>query len=344
MTDDDAWLTTFLASEAATAPRLAGYYHHNYIVPRRGRPVVVRVPIAGGPLMDLRRIPETTVLTFLAAHAFPAPRLLHTAADGRAVVHSFVAGQVLNAVYVDRLPLPDWIAPHLAAQLARLHALPPDTLAPACADLATSPDTRPFLRALLRFTEAIYQTWLPQVAPLYRALHIPAQPFAIVAAQVDQLRPHPFVLCHCDVHRKNLILHPDAPQLTMLDWEIALVADPAYDIAVHFHKMGYTPEQEAAFLHAYLAHTGAADDVGTWAGQIAIYRSLERVKSAIVDGIRYAGDVRQPGLRPAQRHDYARRYQRKLELAWRTWGIDPRDVGLTTEAISALLMTAPLSG
>lgn len=45
MTDDDAWLTAFLADEAARAPRLAGYYHHSDIVLRRGRPVVVRVPI-----------------------------------------------------------------------------------------------------------------------------------------------------------------------------------------------------------------------------------------------------------------------------------------------------------
>jgi len=41
---------------------------------------------------------------------------------------------------------------------------------------------------------------------------------------------------------------------------------------------------------------------------------------------------------------YARRYQRKLDLAWRTWGIAPHDVELTTEVIEALLLTAPLSG
>ncbi len=41
-----------------------------------------------------------------------------------------------------------------------------------------------------------------------------------------------------------------------------------------------------------------------WAGQIAIYRSLERVKSAIVNGIRYTGDTRQPRLSSAQRHDF----------------------------------------
>lgn len=35
---------------------------------------------------------------------------------------------------------------------------------------------------------------------------------------------------------------------------------------------------------------------------LIIYRALERVKSAIVDGIRYAGELRRPERRAAERH------------------------------------------
>ncbi|NTU78442.1 MAG: aminoglycoside phosphotransferase family protein [Chloroflexales bacterium] len=341
MTTDFAWVAAFLATEAATAPRLAGYYNHNYIVEHEGRPSVVRVPIAGGEVMDVRRLAEADVLRLLEAHAFLAPRLLHRADDGHVSVHSFIAGHVVNDVYPDRSPLPDWVAPQLAAQLARLHAIPPGALADRCVDLAPSPATQQFLHALLRFTAAIYHTWLPCFGSLYQALAIPAQPFAVVEAQVGQLCPRPFVLCHCDVHRKNLILNPETQQLTLLDWEIALVADPAYDLAVHFHKMGYAPEQEETFVRGYLAHSGSAGDVASWQAQIAIYRSLERVKSAIVDGIRYAGDVRRPGVSPAQQQAYGLRYYRKLCAAWQTWGIDPATVGLTPADVGTLLQLVP---
>jgi len=53
-------------------------------------------------------------LRLLEAYAFPAPRLLHATADGLVAVHSFIAGSVVNDVYADCSPLPDWIAPQLA--------------------------------------------------------------------------------------------------------------------------------------------------------------------------------------------------------------------------------------
>ena len=31
-----------------------------------------------------------------------------------------------------------------------------------------------------------------------------------------------------------------------LDWELALWGDPVYDLAVHLHKMGYSPQEYAA--------------------------------------------------------------------------------------------------
>jgi aminoglycoside phosphotransferase (APT) family kinase protein len=139
-----------------------------------------------------------------------------------------------------------------------------------------------------------------------------ARTCAVVEAPMGTLGERPFVLCNCDVHHKNLILNLAAQTLTLLDWGIALVADPVYDLAVHFHKMGYVPKQKECFVRAYLAHTGASADVASWQAQIAVYRSLERVKSALVDDIRYAGDVHRPELSAAQRHAYAVRYHRKL--------------------------------
>lgn len=342
MPTDFAWVEAFLATEAATAPHLAGYYNQNYRVQHQGCAYVVRVPIHGGAVMDVRRIPEVDVLRLLEAHAFRAPRHRYMATDGYTTVQSYIAGHVVNDCYPDRSPLPDWIAPQLAIQLARLHRMPCDALAHTCADLATSPDTRQFLRALLRFTAAIYATWRPTFGPLYRALHLPTLPFAVVEAQVEQVQPRPFVLCHCDVHRKNLILDPTTQALTLLDWEIALVADPVYDLAVHFHKMGYTPEQEAAFVQTYLAAADVADDGASWPAQIAIYRRLEQVKSVIVDGIRYAGDLRRLTLSAAQQQAYGQRYYRKLCAAWRTWGLDPATLGLTPEDVVTVLLSAPV--
>ncbi len=72
----------------------------------------------------------------------------------------------------------------------------------------------------------------------------------------------------------------------VLDWELALWGDPVYDLAVHLHKMGYSPAEyaaaQAAWLTAVPGHASAA-----WEPDLHAYLTHERIKSAIVGTIRH---------------------------------------------------------
>ena len=71
-----------------------------------------------------------------------------------------------------------------------------------------------------------------------------------------------------------------------LDWELALWGDPVYDLAVHLHKMGYTPADYEAMQAAWLTALPPGTAEG-WERDLHTYLTHERVKSAIVDTVRY---------------------------------------------------------
>ena len=71
-----------------------------------------------------------------------------------------------------------------------------------------------------------------------------------------------------------------------LDWELALWGDPVYDLAVHLHKMGYSPSEHEATQATWLAAV-PAEASENWEPDLDTYLTHERVKSAIVDTVRY---------------------------------------------------------
>lgn len=313
------WVAPYLRPDAPT--NAAGNYNRNFIVPRGGAAVVVRVPIPDAEPLDFRMIPEPLVLAALAAHAFPAPRLLHADPAGRFAVHSYVPGQRLDQRFPVRAPLPDWVALDLAAQLAALHALDPTPLREACAALPQAPDSAALLLALVAFTERSVAPLAVRHAWLYARLHVPPDPLAAVRAGAKLLPPAPFTICHCDVHRRNLIVAPHGQKLTIIDWELALVADPAHELGVHLHRMRYAPHQEELFLDTYLRLRGEQGAHAAWHARIDAYRRHEQVRSALVDVTRTVEDLRE-GLPPATRRALVEHYARKLVRAWQIWQVE----------------------
>jgi aminoglycoside phosphotransferase (APT) family kinase protein len=72
-----------------------------------------------------------------------------------------------------------------------------------------------------------------------------------------------------------------------LDWELALWGDPVYDLAVHLHKMGYTPREYDTAVATWLASVPPHASQN-WEPDLDAYLAHERVKSAVVDAVRYA--------------------------------------------------------
>lgn len=327
----------FLAAGCPGSTLLSGHYHENWLVERDGRRVVLRVPWSGAPVMDLKRLREPDVLAHLEVHAFPAPRVLAQAPASHErpwAVHSFVPGTLLHDLHPLNAPLPDWIADSCGATLRALHALEvPTPLAHACRDLARPPEARRFFRALLRFAEALHARHVPQLGRAFIALGIPPEPFAQVAPLGDALADAPFALCHLDAHRRNL--HILDGRVVLMDWELALVADPAYELAVHLHRMRYAPPQEARLLHAYL-RTWDEAVLEEWRARLAPYRRLEEARAAVGDLVRTAGYAAATGDR-ARRLALAEHYAGKLRRAWPLWhGASSRAPPTAGDVLAAL--------
>ena len=321
--EDFGWVLDFLANRPESP--IAGYYNNNYICHHEGRRYVVRVPIASCDEMDIRLVPEAHSLLFLGLNGFPAPRVVYQDPSGRFVVHRYVEGLPLQALFYDRSPLPNWVPIELATQVRQLHALDATGFAQYCESLAASPESGRFFCSLIHHVQGIHAGFFRDFCQVFRRLGIPASPLEVMMPRVRELVPRAFVFSHCDIHRKNILVDERGPYLVILDWELVLVADPLYDVAVHFHKMGYSPVQEELFLGHYCS---SGEDLIFLQGQIEIYRDLERIKSAIVDAVRYSKDL-QKDHSEVIRMEYARRYFRKLNHARQAWRL-PASIGPTS--------------
>src|SRR5262249_52708495 len=98
---------------------------------------------------------------------------------------------------------------------------------------------------------------------------------------------------------KNMMI--DDGRTYFLDWELALWGDPVYDLAVHVHKMAYHPEETATLLAGWRTAVPGPATEG-WQPDLATYLAHERIKSAIVDTVRYTKLIITGNLPPG-RHD-----------------------------------------
>jgi len=269
---------------AARTDSAAGFYNYNVKLATPARPVIVRMPIPATDVMDLAIWPESGVLRAIRDAVTHAPRLLYAHDSPRFQVHEFIDGELLDRSAPRGVPVPGHVIADVAEVFGQLCGIPRDRLPPLPAGWPADGETADFARRLSAVTGAVYARFRPEFGELFTRLGIPADPLAPVLERWATLRPRPFQLLHTDIHRKNMILARG--RTYFLDWELALWGDPVYDLAVHLHKMGYTPDEHAAAQTAWLAAVrGHASE--SWQPDLDTYLAHERVKSAIVDTVRY---------------------------------------------------------
>jgi aminoglycoside phosphotransferase (APT) family kinase protein len=106
-----------------------------------------------------------------------------------------------------------------------------------------------------------------------------------------------------------------------LDWELALYGDPVYDLAVHLHKMAYQPSETERLLAGWPdVVTGPA--AAHWRPDLAVYLAHERVKSAIVDTVRYTKLLTGGNLDDQRHGELVRKLVDKLNAAYGVWNIN----------------------
>ncbi len=310
-TPDALYRAALARTEAAS-----GFYHDNVRLDTPTGPVIVRIPIPGSDVMDLSIWTEPAVLRAIRGTVAHAPRLLHAQDDPRFQVHAFIDGQLLDDLAPRGVRVPSHVLGDVAGLFGQLGAIPRDHAPPTPQGWPADGDTASFAARLSAVTADVHTRFLPAFATLFADLAIPVEPLTTIEHGWARLRPRPFRLLHTDVHRKNMILAEG--RTYVLDWELALWGDPVYDLAVHLHKTAYQPDEYDTLLGRWArAVPGAASD--GWETDLPIYLAHERVKSAIVDTVRYTKLLTGPPLPARQRQALLDKLVAKLTAAHQVW-------------------------
>ena len=302
---------------AAQVGPASGYYNHNIRLATLAGPVIVRIPIPASDTMDLAIWPEASVLRTIRDLVTHAPRLLYASDDPRFQVLEFIDGEQLDAFAPRGVPVPSHVIGDIGEVFSQLGAIPREKIPPLPADWPEDGKTAEFARRLSAITAGVHERFLPEYGELFSSLGIPSDPLALVLARWTTLHPRPFRLLHTDLHRKNMIVSRE--RTYFLDWELALWGDPVYDLAVHLHKMGYSPSEDEAAQAAWLASVpGEASE--NREADLDTYLTHERVKSAIVDTVRYTKIIVSGKASSQNEAELLRKLSGKLEAARATGG------------------------
>ncbi|MGY1436538.1 phosphotransferase [Streptomyces reniochalinae] len=290
---------------------LGGYHREWYVVrPGSALPGLGRVKLGeprGGVLWLDRRFftSEDELLVELATLGVPRiPPVLRLDTPHGMVLHGFVEGTTL----AEHAPAGHRVAPEhlrqIMARFASLCRLRPhhvrarrSPLPPTAGPPRHDRDSAGFLHSMLAFTRAqAHHAQLPRYGALFARLGVPHDalgPHSRPARAAGHLAERPFCLLHGDLHRANLVVDP-AGDLWTIDWELAALGDPLYDLATHLYLMDYPAAQHAEVVADWRRTVGTllpgAD--AQLDEDLPRYLDYKRAQSVFTDAVRQAIAVR----------------------------------------------------
>lgn len=133
----------------------------------------------------------------------------------------------------------------------------------------------------------MYGENLPEYEDLFTDLGLGLNSFEYLRKHVDGLTSRPFCLLHADLHRENFILD-SAGKVWAIDWELAMLGDPLYDLATHLHLMRYPVQQEREIIQRWCV---IAEDVRKgsskgWIEDLPRLLDYKKAQSVFTDVIR----------------------------------------------------------
>ncbi|MFF3322240.1 phosphotransferase [Streptomyces sp. NPDC002889] len=280
---------------------LEGYHHEAYAFPlptenpladrfQRGK---VRSPRPGLLWFDRRFFAsEDRLLIALHGRISRIPECCEIAPD--VCLQGFIEGRTLGSRPFANRPLDDRHLQQLGRLFAELAAIGPDELEAGLggsrADCPVDGDSAAFLSGLIHFTEyQVHRRHSDEFGALFRELGVPDDPLVTLRQAAEHLTPRPFTLLHADLHRNNLIVD-SAGDLWTIDWELAMIGDPLYELATHVHLMRYS-RKEAARTTEVWQEAVERSRAGSSKGleqDLPVLLAYKRVQSVITDVIRTA--------------------------------------------------------
>ena len=299
---------------------LSGYYNENYIFEENSKKYLLRLPLPNAEEMDLRLLSEETILYLLEQNQIKAPRLLFegkTPSGKKYYLHSYIPGNTIESIYKEDSPLPDWIPIKIADFMCECHKLDLNKVKVCIDPMPWKLNASDLYNHIYSFNRSMIEKCEKTMAHVYNTLSFPMQISQFIENKVFEITDENFALCHSDIHRKNIILDPDKEDFTVIDWELALIATPCYDLSIHIHKMRYSDEQTNIFLKRYSQQSGIP--FADICKQVDLFRALEEVKSIAVDIVRYSEDIKSQKADDSLIDIYTDRYFKKINKAYNRW-------------------------
>ncbi|MEN8654796.1 phosphotransferase [Streptomyces sp. 21So2-11] len=284
---DRAVAEALAAEGAAPAERVfKGTGHLNTVVRvESGRStVVVRRKLSGAGRREPCFLDEHVVLRALESldGAVRAPRVLATGTSelsDRFAVHSYEgpAGGLRPPNHPVHGLLPQE-ADHLVDQLGALVDLDATALDPTVSDSG-------FYHWLSdRLVDMVGGLPKESLQPA-RVLGLPDAPRLKEILARHTVTGRSPVLLHGDLNPWNLVRGESAGELIIIDWEMAMVGDPLYDLVRHLHLTPSRPEIRRRMVERWKREFGrrSAEYVKDFERDADTYRWIESVRSAYVD-------------------------------------------------------------
>ncbi|MGW1614518.1 phosphotransferase [Streptomyces sp. NPDC002285] len=149
-------------------------------------------------------------------------------------------------------------------------------------------DTDGFLARLIDFIEEqVYARNQAEFGSLFEDLGVSTESFTRLRKHVVGLKERPFCLLHADLHRENFIVD-DEGGLWTIDWELAMLGDPLYDLATHLYLMRYPPGQSVRMANDWSQAVEGVRPGSShgWQRDLPLLIDFKKAQSVFTDVIR----------------------------------------------------------
>lgn len=276
---------------------LQGYHHETYVFPLPGEAEGLwqvrwkcREPRSNAFWFDRRCFAsEEDLIGALQGRIAGIPEIIQAET---VPLQRFIEGETLGWHYKAGRAIPSSVFDQIVELFRQLVHITPDTLLAkrTCdpEDRAKDGDTSGFLERLIRFTEQrVYEANREDFADLFSALGVNGESFEYLRKQVSGLSKRPFCLLHADLHRENFILDRE-DRLWAIDWELAMLGDPLYDLATHLYLMRYPKHQERRMTERWCEVVDGvrAGSSAGWKEDLPKLLNYKKAQSVFTDVIR----------------------------------------------------------